>query len=220
MLIALQVLLKCAVLCTDFFHILDKRILGLFVFMNIHPVIQPASHPSIHSSIPLNKRYNCQLKLHRNKYQIQHISAISNDNQHKYKHLWSINTSHQYISLNTLSTALIIQYQILRFVNPHDTERNGLVCVMKLSQNLPGGTEENHNYCVSRAAGLQTEIWTHDLPDMKQESKPLNSEVFHNIRKVTVTIIKVYGSRLWQNHAVLLYQHWNTDCFSFCAVCA
>jgi hypothetical protein len=37
-----------------------------------------------------------------------------------------------------------------------------------LSRNLPKMTEENHENLV-RIIGLQSEIWTLDLPDMKQE---------------------------------------------------
>jgi hypothetical protein len=36
------------------------------------------------------------------------------------------------------------------------------------SQNAHGGTENNHKTSV-RVAGLQTKIWTGDLPDLKQE---------------------------------------------------
>jgi hypothetical protein len=42
-----------------------------------------------------------------------------------------------------------------------DVERSGRGL---LSRNLPGGTEEN-----LRIAGLRAEIWTRDLPNMKQE---------------------------------------------------
>jgi hypothetical protein len=34
--------------------------------------------------------------------------------------------------------------------------------------------------------------------------------------KAMVATMKVHSSRLWQNHAVLLHQHWNTDCLTFC----
>jgi hypothetical protein len=42
----------------------------------VHSSSHPTCQPSIHSFIPLNKRQNCQLKFHRNKYQILHICAI------------------------------------------------------------------------------------------------------------------------------------------------
>jgi hypothetical protein len=38
-----------------------------------------------------------------------------------------------------------------------------------LSRNLPGGTEENHQKDSVKIAGLWADIWTCDLPHMKQE---------------------------------------------------
>jgi hypothetical protein len=44
---------------------------------------------------------------------------------------------------------------------------------------MPGGTEESHEKPVS-VVGIRAEIWSRDLPNMKQECKSLD----HNIRSV------------------------------------
>jgi hypothetical protein len=41
--------------------------------------------------------------------------------------------------------------------------------IKELSQNLPGGTEENTNKTSVRIAGLQAEISNRDPPNTKQE---------------------------------------------------
>jgi hypothetical protein len=58
---------------------------------------------------------------------------------------------------------------------------------------LPVGTEENHENL--KVICLWAEIWTRDLPNMKQECYPLNSRVWWTVMKV-----KLYDK--WLNMAV------------------
>jgi hypothetical protein len=47
-----------------------------------------------------------------------------------------------------------------------------------LSQYLPEGIEENDTKTWVGIAGLRTEIWTRDLPYMKQECSPPDGDIF------------------------------------------